>query len=199
MYLGQEFPIWGEWFKIHFIENPGMAFGIEFGGEYGKLFLTLFRIFAVIVIGILIAQLSRKKVSYGLIFGMSLILAGAMGNIIDSVFYGQLFSESTYYIKTPAEILPEAGGYAPYFHGKVVDMLHFQLIKGYWPEWIPYFGGSRFEFFRPIFNIADSAISVGIVYILLFQRSFFSEIAPPPSKNEQQELLSEDSPNPSNI
>lgn len=175
MYLGEEIPVFGEWFSIHFIENPGMAFGMEFGGEYGKLFLTLFRIFAVMIIGGLLIQLSKRKANVGLIVGISLILAGALGNIIDSIFYGVYFSESSYAIKTAAEFMPEAGGYAEYFKGKVVDMLHFNLISGYWPQWMPFVGGSRFEFFRPIFNIADSSISLGIVYLLIFQRSFFTD------------------------
>ncbi len=173
MYLGQEIPVFGEWFEIHFIENPGMAFGIELGGDYGKLALTLFRIVAVFIICFLISQLSRKKAAVSLIFGLSLILAGALGNIIDSIFYGQFFSESSYYLKNPAEFMPEVG-YAGYFYGKVVDMLHFTFIKGFWPDWVPYLGGSRFEFFRPIFNIADSSITIGILYLLLFQRSFFT-------------------------
>lgn len=175
MYLGEEIPVFGEWFSIHFIENPGMAFGMEFGGEYGKLFLTLFRIFAVMIIGGLLIQLSKRKANVGLIVGISLILAGALGNIIDSIFYGVYFSESSYAIKTAAQFMPEAGGYAEYFKGKVVDMLHFNLISGYWPQWMPFVGGNRFEFFRPIFNIADSSISLGIVYLLIFQRSFFTD------------------------
>ncbi len=175
MTLRQEIPVLGEWFSLHFIENPGMAMGMEWGGEYGKLFLTLFRIVAVIVMAILIHQLSKNKASYGVIFGMSLIMAGAFGNIIDCVFYGQIFSKST--TREVAQMFPEMGGYAPYMYGKVVDMLHFRLIDTTWPEWVPFLGGQRLEFFRYIFNIADAAISVGIAYILLFQRNFFAEFS----------------------
>ena len=174
MYMGQEIPIFGNFFKLHFTENSGMAFGLEFGGEYGKLFLTLFRIFAVLVITFLVGQLCKKKASFGLIAGLSLILAGAVGNIVDSIFYGVIFTESYNSANGLAQMFPEAGGYGKYFHGRVVDMLHFTLFTGHWPEWVPFVGNNRFEFFRPIFNIADSAISFGIFYLLIFQRSAFT-------------------------
>lgn len=182
MYLGQEIPVLGDFFKIHFIENPGMAFGIEFGGAYGKLFLTVFRIIAVVVITFILRQLIGKKASFKLIFGISLILAGAMGNIIDSVFYGVLFSKSTFSSTYGiAEMFPADGGYSELMHGYVVDMLHFTILKGRWPEWMPFIGGDYFEFFRPIFNIADSAITLGILYLIIFQRSIFM--------SEEEELL----------
>ena len=186
--MGQKIPVFGEWFELYFTENSGMAFGIEFGGEYGKLFLTLFRIFAVFVIAILIAQLSKKKASVGIIFGLSLILAGAIGNIIDSIFYGVYFTNSRH--NELASFVTDGTGYGRYCYGRVVDMLHFRLIEGFWPDWVPFFGGNRFEFFRPIFNIADSAISTGIFYLLLFQRSFFTNATPKKEAMEESKYTS---------
>jgi signal peptidase II len=174
MFLGEEFPVLGDWFIIHFTENNGMAFGIEFGFEYGKLFLTLFRIIVVAVIGFYLFRLPRKSSSTGILITGALIFAGAVGNIIDSVFYGMAFDESYNQIAT---FLPENGGYAPIFYGKVVDMLYFPLIDGFFPDWLPIWGGEHFVFFRPVFNIADAAISVGIVSLLLFQRKFFKSLA----------------------
>ena len=173
MFLGEEFPVLGDWFIIHFTENNGMAFGIEFGFEHGKLFLTLFRIVVVAIIGFYLFRLPRKTTSKGLLITGALIFAGAIGNIIDSVFYGMIFDESYNQVAT---FLPEDGGYAPIFYGKVVDMLYFPLIEGFFPEWLPIWGGEHFLFFRPVFNIADSAISVGIASLLLFQRKFFKDL-----------------------
>lgn len=165
--LGQEINIVGNWFKIHFTENPGMAFGWTFGGNIGKYFLTIFRIIASIFIVFFIIKLIKEKKKKWVIFWVSLILAGALGNIIDSVFYGKWFTESTFHT---AAIFNPKEGYAPLFMGKVVDMLYFPLINTYWPEFIPIIGGSPFQFFRPVFNIADAAISTGIISILLFNR-----------------------------
>lgn len=165
--LGQEINIVGNWFKIHFTENPGMAFGWTFGGNIGKYFLTIFRIIASIFIVFFIIKLIKEKKKNYVIFWVSLILAGALGNIIDSVFYGKWFTESTFHT---AAIFNPKEGYAPLFMGKVVDMLYFPLINTYWPEFIPIIGGSPFQFFRPVFNIADAAISTGIISILLFNR-----------------------------
>ncbi len=163
-----------DWFQLYFIENEGMAFGLKWGGAYGKLFLSLFRIFAVGVIGIFLTQLIRKKgSSIGLIISMSLIIAGAIGNILDSAFYGLLFSESS--TRDIATFLPEAGGYAKFLHGHVVDMLYFPLYNQNLPDWVPFIGGSHVHFFRPIFNIADAAISLGVLSIILFHRHFFNE------------------------
>ena len=168
MSLGQSFNVIGDWFLIHFIENYGMAFGLQFWGEVGKLALSIFRIGAVILIGFYIASLIKKKMPTGLVLGISLIMAGAIGNIIDSAFYGLLFSESGY--TSPAIFLPSGGGYASFLHGRVVDMFYFPIINATWPQWMPWLGGQSFVFFRPVFNIADSAITVGVSYLLLFQR-----------------------------
>lgn len=157
MYLGQEFNIIGKWFIIHFTENNGMAFGMEFGGEFGKLALSLFRIAAVAGIGYGLHYLIKHKYHRGLILNVALIFAGALGNIIDSVFYGKIY------------------GYETWFHGRVVDMLYFPIAEGHFPAWIPIWGGDEFVFFRPVFNLADAAISVGVVLILIFQKNYFKE------------------------
>jgi signal peptidase II len=171
MCLGQEIHVSGNWFILHFTENNGMAFGMEFAGESGKLFLTFFRIVAACVIGYYIFRLTRQKAHPGLIICISLIFAGAFGNIIDSVSYGLLFDESTYF--HPAALLPPDGGYSSLFHGKVVDMLYFPIIRGEMPSWLPFMKSKEFIFFRPVFNIADSSITVGVTALILFQRRFF--------------------------
>jgi len=157
MYLGQEFNIIGKWFIIHFTENNGMAFGMEFGGEFGKLALSLFRIVAVGGIGYGLHYLIKHKYHRGLILNVALIFSGALGNIIDSVFYGKIY------------------GYETWFHGRVVDMLYFPIAEGHFPSWIPIWGGDEFVFFRPVFNLADAAISLGVILILIFQKSYFKE------------------------
>ena len=173
MTLGQEFKIIGNWFIIHFTENNGMAFGMEFGGDAGKLALTLFRIVAVCGIGYGVIYLIKKKYHRGLILNVSLIFAGALGNIIDSTFYGLIFSESSYF--SPARLFPAEGGYSALFYGRVVDMFYFPIIEGSFPLWVPAWGGEEFIFFRPVFNIADAAISVGVILILIFQKKYFKE------------------------
>jgi signal peptidase II len=173
MTLGQEYKVLGDWFIIHFTENYGMAFGLEFAGENGKLFLTLFRILAAIFIIIYLYRLTQRREHPLFIVSISMIFAGAVGNIIDSVFYGLLFSNSTFF--EPATFLPAAGGYDALFHGRVVDMLYFPIIKGNWPSWFPFWGGQDFIFFRPVFNIADSSISIGVFILIIFQRKFFKE------------------------
>ncbi|MCK9617275.1 MAG: lipoprotein signal peptidase [Lentimicrobiaceae bacterium] len=173
MTLGQEFPIFGNWFLINFTENEGMAFGMQFGGNYGKLLLSLFRLIAIGGIGYYIVYLIKKGAGTGLVICMSLILAGAFGNIIDSAFYGMLFSESTF-IET-ARLLPAGGGYSTFLHGKVVDMLYFPIISGNYPSWVPFWGGKDFLLFRPVFNIADSAITIGVLTIIIFQRKLIKK------------------------
>jgi signal peptidase II len=176
MTIGQEFPVFGNWFIIHFTENEGMAFGLTFGGEYGKLALSLFRLVAIIAIGWYLYDLIRKKMPFGFLLSIALILAGAMGNLIDSAFYGMIFSRSSFH--TVAELFPDAGGYSSFLHGKVVDMFYFPVIQTTYPEWFPFWGGNRFIFFRPVFNIADSSITIGVFTLLLFYRKHFAEANP---------------------
>ena len=170
MFLGQEYHIAGNWFIIHFTENNGMAFGLEFGGSFGKLFLSIFRIALVTGIGWYLWHLIKSNATTGAIACFSLIFAGAIGNIIDSAFYGMMFSDSAEGVST---LFPAAGGYAGFLHGRVVDMLYFPLVSGQFPSWFPVWGGESFLFFRPVFNVADSSISVGVMLLLLFQKSFF--------------------------
>jgi signal peptidase II len=173
MTLGQEIFVWGNWFILHFTENEGMAFGMQFGGDLGKLMLSIFRIIAIVLIGWYLYNLSRKKANQGLIFSMSLILAGAIGNIIDSAFYGLIFSASKFH--EVAQMFPADGGYGSFLHGKVVDMFYFPVIKGAYPDWLPFWGGNEFIFFRPVFNIADSSITVGVFILIFFQKKFFKK------------------------
>lgn len=170
MVLGQEYHILGNWFIIHFIENNGMAFGMEIAGKFGKIILSLFRIGAVAGIGWYLIYLIKQKAPTGLIITISIIMAGAVGNIIDSAFYGMIFSNSYYHV---AGMFPAEGGYSSFLHGRVVDMFYFPIIKGTFPDWIPFRGGDSFIFFRPVFNIADSSITVGVALILIFQKRFF--------------------------
>lgn len=168
MMLGQEI-VFFDWFIIHFTENKGMAFGMEFGGNIGKYILSIFRIIAIIAISFYLNQLVKLNTKKGVVFSIALILAGAIGNVIDSAFYGLIFSESYGQIATVLE-----GGYSGFLQGKVVDMFYFPIFKGILPSWIPFKGGDYFIFFRPVFNIADAAISVGVINLLLFHRKFFN-------------------------
>lgn len=167
--LGDEIKVF-EWFRILFIENEGMAWGAQIPGQYGKLILTLFRLVAIVFIGYWLWDSVRKKMSRVLIVGISFIFAGAMGNIIDSVFYGVIFDES---FRNVASLFPEGGGYGTLFHGKVVDMLYFPLYQGYLPEWLPFWGGDYFTFFDPVFNFADVAISTGVGLLIVFNKKAF--------------------------
>ena len=171
MYLGEDIVI-TDWFIIHFTENPGMAFGFEFGGNWGKLALSVFRIITVGFIFYWLRTLVQKKVKTGAIIAVALVLAGAIGNIIDSAVYGLLFSDSYGQVAT---FLPDGGGYAGFLYGKVVDMFYFPLFKGYLPDWLPFWGGDYFIFFRPVFNLADFSISCGVGLLILYQKSVFKD------------------------
>lgn len=175
-----------EWAKIHFIENDGMAFGISFGGVIGKYILSIFRILMVGFLFYLISGMIKAQERKGVIVCFALIVAGAIGNIIDSAFYGLIFSESTYHGGL-AELFPEGGGYAGFLQGWVVDMFYFPLIDTRLPEWLPVWGGRPFLFFKPVFNVADSAISVGVIGILLFYRDLFKE-----DKKEKEKEIAAD-------
>jgi signal peptidase II len=189
MYLGEEFPVIGNWFLIHFVENNGMAFGFEFAGEYGKMFLSIFRIIAVTAIAWYLLKLVKKtEVPMGFVVCVSLILAGAIGNIIDSAFYGMIFSDSYGQVAT---LFPEEGGYSSFLHGKVVDMFYFPLISGHYPQWLPFIGGEEFLFFRPVFNIADSSITIGIFSIILFYWKLFSKLDKKEEEKHDEQVVEE--------
>jgi len=174
LWLSQEIKILGQdWALIHFMENNGMAFGISLGGSFGKLALSIFRIIAIFFLLYLISNLIRNGTRAGVLIPLALILAGAIGNMIDSAFYGMIFSESGYFHGGVARFLPAEGGYAGFLHGKVVDMFHFPVLEGFWPDWVPVVGGHHYLFFKPVFNVADIAITLGVLQIILFQRSFF--------------------------
>lgn len=160
------------WFKLYFIENEGMAWGWKFGGEWGKVALTLFRLAAVIWGTWYISSIVKQKYHKGFIICAALIYAGALGNLLDSLFYGMIFEESTY--SQVAKMFP-ASGYAGFLHGHVVDMLYFPIIQANYPAWFPFVGGSSFEFFSPIFNIADASISLGIITLILFQKKLYKK------------------------
>lgn len=172
-HAGESHAIIGNWFRLYFIENEGMAYGWKFGGEWGKMMLTLFRLAAVIFGIFYLKKIIEKKYHPGFIICAALIFSGALGNLIDSMFYGIIFEDSSMYVYNVAKIFPKHG-YAGFLHGKVVDMLYFPIIRNaHFPVWIPFLGGEDFEFFRPIFNLADASISTGIITILLFQKRFF--------------------------
>lgn len=174
MQLGEDIVI-ADWFIIHFTENPGMAFGFELGGTWGKLLLSIFRLVTVVLIFIWLRKLLQRGIPVGAQVAVALVLAGALGNIFDSAFYGLIFNDSYGQV---ASLFPAEGGYAGFLHGKVVDMFYFPLFKGYLPEWLPFWGGDYFIFFRPVFNLADTAISVGVGLLLIYQKSVFKEDSP---------------------
>jgi signal peptidase II len=174
MYLHDNIKICGNWFYIYFTENNGMAFGMEL---FGKLFLTTFRIVAVALIGYYIYKVVKKNYKTGYIVCLSFILAGALGNIIDSIFYGVIFTESAPLSSlnaVPAKMVSIGNGYSTWLYGKVVDMFYFPIIDTYWPEWIPVIGGNHFIFFSPIFNFADASISCGIIALLLLYSKYLN-------------------------
>jgi signal peptidase II len=201
IYIKLNFPLGevaraADWCIIHFTENPGMAFGFEFGGDYGKVILSVFRIVACFIGVFYIRYLVLQREHIGFIFSVSLILAGALGNIIDSVFYGVFFSESDEF--NVSQFLPQGGGYAGILHGRVVDMFYFPLWNGIFPSWVPFVGGEPFQFFRPIFNFADTAISCGVGIIILFQKRFSKKQPDAPAQDavitENPVILQNDDP-----
>jgi signal peptidase II len=163
MYLHQEISVLGDWFRLHYLLNPGMAFGIRWNNEFGKLALTAFRIAAMFGIGYYLWKMAQRNAHRGFLWCMALILGGAVGNVIDSIFYGVSLNNH------PAD------SPTPWFHGQVIDMLFFPIFDFYWPDWVPVVGGDYFLFFSPVFNIADSSIFIGVVVILFCQRIFFKE------------------------
>ncbi len=189
MHYHEQIPLIGNWFRLFFIENEGMAWGWKFGGEWGKMALTLFRLVAVIVGAFYIRTIIIKKQHPGFILCAALIFAGALGNLIDSLFYGLIFSASD--VGMPlATMFPENGGYAGFLHGRVVDMLYAPIIEDkQLPSWLPIWGNERFTFFSPIFNIADASISVGVIALLIFQNKFFKK-----NPNEEPETLKPQEP-----
>lgn len=177
MLLHEEINVIGDWFRIHYLLNPGMAFGIKWESEFGKLALTLFRIVAMFGISWYLLKMAERNMHTGFLWCMGLILGGAVGNVIDSTFYGVLLGNA------PADAP------TPWFHGQVIDMLYFPIFEFVWPDWVPYLGGKYFEFFSPVFNIADSSIFLGVVTILIMQKKFFKEV--PASKKENTDTTSE--------
>lgn len=172
----------GDWFQLYFVENPGMAYGWKFGGNWGKLALTVFRMGAVVFGTWYLGKIVREHYNKGFIICASLIFAGALGNLLDSCFYGLIFDKGMLFDPTINEYITYSGlakfsnhGYASFLHGNVVDMLYFPVIRGHFPAWFPIWGGEDFEFFRPIFNVADAAISTGVISILVFQKRFFKQ------------------------
>ena len=172
MVIGDEIPVLGNWFRIHFLENNGMAFGMEWGGKTGKVALSVFRMVAIVGISWYLDSIIKKNAHTGLILSVSAIIAGAAGNLIDSAFYGMIFSESWH---TPAALFPEGGGYSSFLPGRVVDMLYFPVIDSHWPDWSPFRPGQTLIFFRPVFNLADTSITTGVLAILVFQKRFMGE------------------------
>jgi signal peptidase II len=175
-YIGEEHNVIGQWFKLHFVENEGMAWGWSFGGAFGKIALTLFRLVAVIFGVFYLRKIIMKREHRGFIICAALIFAGALGNLLDSMFYGLIFNDSgDVFNHSLAHAFPKGGGSGTFLHGRVVDMLYFPLVSGVFPKWVPIWGGEYYEFFRPVFNIADASISAGVISILLFQRRFFGK------------------------
>ena len=187
-FLGEDHPVLGSWFRLHFVENEGMAWGWKLGksGSVGKMALTLFRLAAVVFGVYFIHKIIKEKYHRGFIICVALIFAGAVGNLIDSLFYGMIFEESDPFRQNVARLFPEGGGYAGFLHGKVVDMLYFPIINTTFPTWMPVWGGEPFEFFSPVFNIADASISIGLIVILLFQKRFFDKHNSPQTEQPEK-------------
>jgi signal peptidase II len=190
---GEGFRILGfDWARIYFVENEGMAYGMKIGGEYGKLILSLFRIVMVTFLGVLIYRYLKSGEKLSLLISFTLIMAGALGNIIDSAFYGLIFSETPEYHGEIASLVPFGEGYASFLHGKVVDMFYFPMIDTILPEWVPFWGGERFVFFQPVFNVADSSITVGVISLLLFNRKFFTSDKKKENDTQNSEVRSQE-------
>lgn len=165
--IGGDIPLIGEWCRLHFVENEGIAFGVSFGDSFGKAFLTLFRLVASAVIVFILVRQLKKNAPYSLLISITLILVGAVGNLVDSCFYGVIFNESTY--DQVATLFPDGGGYAGFLFGKVVDMFYFPMFHWTWPDWVPAVGGQSAEFFNAIFNVADSCVCVGVALLIIDQ------------------------------
>ena len=183
MFIGEDFRVFGNWFLIRFIENPGMAFGLAFGGKAGKLILCFFRLSLIVALIYFVRILIRKKTNQGFIMCIGLILAGAIGNIIDCTFYGLIFNSGTTFNPEFGTYIGYSGvsqfsndGYATIFQGCVVDMLYFPVIEGTYPAWFPFKAGNSFTFFRPIFNIADAAVCIGMFATVIFYWRLFKKI-----------------------
>lgn len=171
MTLGQDIPVMGEWFTLHFVENIGIAFGMSFGGSWGKYLLTVFRLLAAVAFGWFLINRIKKGASWVFVVSLSLIIVGALGNLVDSFFYGIIFSASA--PDTLAVLFPDGGGYSRFMLGKVVDMFSFHLFDITWPDWVPMVGGTTYQFFDAIFNVADSAVTVGVTMLILYE--FFAK------------------------
>ena len=188
MYLHEEINVLGDWFRLHYLLNPGMAFGIRWENEFGKLALTIFRIGAMFGISWYLLKMIQRNMHSGFLWCMGLILGGAVGNVIDSTFYGVLLNNA-----------PENSS-TPWFHGQVIDMLYFPLFEFFWPEWVPFLGGKFFEFFSPVFNIADSSIFIGVTTILIFQKRFFKDhLISGSSPDSPEEVVAPETPTPTDI
>ncbi len=174
MAIGDSIPIFGHWAYIHFIENEGMAFGWKLfgGGVFGKIFLSLFRLLAIGGISYYLFLITRQKKPFLYIFSISMILAGAAGNLIDSIFYGIIFDASGPFFTST--LFPAEGGYAPLLQGRVVDMFYFPIVEGVYPNWIPWLGGDYYQFFQPVFNVADASISIGVVLLIITQNKRYA-------------------------
>jgi len=187
--IGDSIPVLGNWFYLHFIENEGMAYGWKLfgGGSFGKISLSLFRLIAIGGISYYLYLMVKERKPKLFILSISLILAGAMGNLIDSLFYGIIFNESTPF--QVATLFPAEGGYAPFMLGHVVDMFYFPIIEGFYPQWFPWFGGEYYAFFQPVFNIADASITSGVILLLLFQRKAFDTPKAKSLEDEEEEFI----------